>query len=475
MADSPFLVVMNEMTHLATHEDQALNAAVGCSANRIPEDDLSKARENAVARLRLLLDRRRVVLRCAAVGLVLFTLLAFLIPKRYEATVQLMPPDSQSTSSLALLAGLSGSTGGLGLIAGDLLGIKSTGALFVGVLRSRTVQDRLLDRFDLKEVYGKSLRKEAREKLADRTAITEDRKSGIVSVTVTDASPERAAGMASAYVEELNTVIAKQSTSAARRERIFLEDRLQAVKQDLEAAEQDFSVFASSKGTIDITEQGKAMVLAAASLEGQLIAAQSELEGLKQIYSEQNFRVRSTQARINELREQLRKLGGKAETALAKADDPIGEAAYPTLRQLPILGVPYADKLRRMKVQEAVFETLTKQYELAKVQEAKEIPSVKVLDPPVVPEHKSFPPRLLLMILGTLCGVIFGVVWVVGQDRWRRTDPGDSAKLLAQDAFHAFTAWIPWISRNSERTQDALTGAQDQKERESARTARAGS
>ena len=409
--------------------------------------DRQLMRERLFAKLRLLWDRRRFVLRCVVVGLVVGTLVAFLIRNRYESTAQLMPPDPQSTSNPAMLAGLSGSTG-MGLLAGDLLGIKSTGALFVGVLRSRTVEDRVVDRFDLERVYGTSLRMKARKKLAQCTAIGEDRKSGIITITVTDRDPNRAAAIAAAYVDELNTLIAQLSTSSARRERIFLENRLIAVKQDLESAEKDFSQFASSKGAIDITEQGKAMVGAAATLEGQLIAAQSELEGLKQIYSDQNVRVRSTQARINEMRQQIRRLGGVSGTGAENVNDPGKELPYPTLRQLPILGVPYADKLRHLRVQEAVFETLTKQNELAKVEEAKEIPSVKVLDVPVVPEHKTYPPRLLIMVWGVICGGIVAIGWVVGQHHWKETDARDPGKVLAEEVFRTLTARMPWSSRN---------------------------
>lgn len=413
----------------------------------IEEMEAQFSRERLLARLRLLWNERRFLMHCMVVGVVMATLVAFLIPKQFESTAQLMPPDSQSSNSLALLAGMS-SPGGLGMLAGDLLGIKSTGALFVGVLRSRTVEDRIIDRFDLKKVYGMSLQERARDKLAERTAISEDRTSGIITVTVTDRDPKRAAAIASAYVEELNTLITQLSTSSARRERTFLEDRLDAVKQELEAAENDFSQFASSKGAIDITEQGKAMVDAGATLEGQLIAAQSEMEGLKQIYADNNVRVRSTQARIDALHQQLQRLGGMAGSTSENGDDPASDLPYPTLRQLPILGVPYADKLRRLKVEEAVFETLTKEYELAKVQEAKEVPSVKELDAPVVPEHKSFPPRLVIIMTGVFCTTLVGVVWVLGTARWREIDPQDPGKIFAQEVFHTFAVRVPWVSRN---------------------------
>lgn len=427
-------------------------------------EDPSAARERRLALLRLVWMERRLLIRFAVIGFIAATLVAFLIPKRYESTAQLMPPDSQSSSSLAVAAELAGS-GGLGMLAGDLLGIQSTGALFEGVLRSRTVGDRIVDRFDLKKVYGKSLQMQAREELAERTTITDDRKSGIITITVTDQDPKRAAAMAGAYIEELNTLVTQLSTSSAQRERVFLEDRLNTVKQDLEFAEKDFSQFASSNGAIDITAQGKAMVEGAATLEGQLIAAQSELEGLKQIYADNNVRVRSTQARINELRDQLGKLAGKAASSPENGDDPPSDAPYPTLRQLPILGVPYADKLRRLTLEQAVFETLTKQYELAKVQEAKEIPSVKVLDAPVVPEHKSFPPRLVIMILGMLCAAIVGLGWVLGQARWQEIDPKDPGRVLAQEVFDTFATCILRVSRNGANgASESLTDAQIQEE-----------
>jgi capsule polysaccharide export protein KpsE/RkpR len=190
-------------------------------------------------------------------------------------------------------------------------------------------------------------------------------------------------------VEELNRLVADLSTSSARRERVFLEERLQGVSRDLEDAEKNFSQFASKNSAIDVKEQGKAMVEAAATLQGQLIAAQSQLEGFREIYTDNNPRVRTIKARIDELRRQLEKLGGKGESS-TDVSSGSGESLYPSIRKLPLLGVTYADLYRRTRVQEAVFETLTKEYEMAKVQEAKEIPTVKVLDTPNVPDRKPF-------------------------------------------------------------------------------------
>ena len=415
--------------------------------------------ENFVAHLRLLWNNRNFVLQTGIFALVASTLIAALIPASYESTTRLMPPDSPSAAAglATAVAGLTGSAalGGLagpGGIAGDILGIKSNSEVFVGILSSRTVQDKLIQQFDLKKLYGVRRMEDARKQLAKHTDITIDRKSQIIKFVVTDHDPKRAAAMGQAYVEELNRLVAELSTSSARRERIFLEERLQSVSKDLESAEKEFSQFASKNTAIDIKEQGKAMVEAAAVLQGQLIAAESQLEGLREIYSDNNVRVRAVRARIDELKNQLEKMAGKGEQLSA----PTGRQAdpmYPSIRTLPLLGVTYADLYRRTRVQEAVFETLTKEYELAKVQEVKEIPVVKVLDSPNVPDKKSFPPYLLMTSLGMILGLCAASAWVLGRTSWEQTDSTEPSKVFAQEVLTTLRASLPKFARNGSGSQ----------------------
>jgi capsule polysaccharide export protein KpsE/RkpR len=428
--------------------------------------------EKMFARLHQLWEQRRVLARCALAGLGLGTVLAFLLPAQYESTVQLMPPDSQSNSG-AMLAALSAKAGGsIGAVAGDLLGANSTGALFVGMLRSRTLEDRLVQRFALKRIYGTKLEEDARSRLANNTGLSEDHKSGIISLSVVDHDPARAAALAEAYAEELERLVSELSTSAAHREKIFLEDRLKVVKRELDQASEDFSQFASRNTAINIPEQGKALVEAAAALEGHLIAAESELKGLSEIYTANNVRVRSAQARLSELQHQLEKLNGDsspgkndlAKNDLAKNDLvrngslPNEHSTYPSLRQLPLLGVTYADLLRRTKIQEAVYETLTQQYELAKVQEAKETPSVKILDAASLPERKVFPPRLLVMFWSAVLGLAVEVLVVLGRARWRETDSRHPAKALAEEVLHTVNAVMPWSPPHGSRAHAIIHG-----------------
>lgn len=352
------------------------------------DEHIQRRREKSIARIRLLWDRRSFLARAAGFALAAATIIVFLIPNSYTSTTRLMPPNEGGETGMAMLASLATKAGTIGGLGSQLLGLKTTGDLFIGVLKSDTVRDDIVKRFGLLKVYRDRYLEDGRNDLAKHTGISEDTKSGIITLSVTDHSAERSTEIAKEYVNELNWVVNNLSTSSAHRERVFLDQRLDQVKSNLEADEKQFSEFASQKGALDIAEQGKAMLTAAAGLQGELIAAESELQGLRQIYTDNNVRVRSLQARVNDLHGALQKIGGKGTDENSSAQE-----IYPSLRQLPLLGVQYADLLRRTKVQEAVFEALTQEDELAKVEEAKETPSVRVLDPPEVPEKN--PPRLV--------------------------------------------------------------------------------
>jgi capsule polysaccharide export protein KpsE/RkpR len=347
-----------------------------------------------------------------------------------------MPPEntSEGLTMLAALAG-KGADSGLGELATNVLGIKNSGALFVGILHSRTVEDALIQRFDLRKVYGVKSWDAARKKLENRTIIWEDRKSGIIETRVQDRNRERAQLLARAYVEELDKAVNMLSTSAARREREFLESRLVGVKADLDQASRDFSQFASKNTAIDIPAQGKAMVEAAAMLQGQLMAAQAEEEGLKQIYTDNNVRVRTLRSRIAELRRQLDELGKAGTGDNAQEEGASQDAVYPSIRKLPLLGVTYFDLFRRNKIQEALYEAMTKRFEMAKVQEAKEIPTVRVLDLADRPEKKSSPRRALIVSLGVLLSFTLGCAWILASSKWAEMSRDDPRKLFVIGAY----------------------------------------
>lgn len=402
------------------------------------ESESSRLEPGWTARGWLLWEHRSLLSKVALRALLAATIVVFLIPSRFESTTNIMPPEQGDHGALmSLLAGRSSgvgteaaSSGGLASLAGSFLGTGSSGALYVELIHSRTVEDHIIDRFDLQKVYWARYKQDARKKLEKRTTVEQDHKSGVISISVADSSPQRAREMAQAYVEELDLLLSRVSTSSARRERIFIEQRLASVKKDLEDAEKTFGAFASKNTALDIKEQSKAEVEAAAELQGQLIAAQSELQGLEQIYTSNNVRVRSLRARMDELQRQLQRISGTDASLAADASDASASDLYPSIRKLPLLGVQWADLYRRAKIQETVYQLLNQQYELTRIQEAKEIPTIRVIDPANLPEKKSWPPRLLIIVAVTAMAFVGAAVWVVGSNHWEGIDRRDPRKML---------------------------------------------
>jgi len=403
---------------LSTAEEHNLGAAEGETAPmEILLADLLKA----------IWQRRRWLVMVTGIGLLLAVGYALSIPNEYTSTAQLMPPDAQALSNTSMLSALAGS-GAVASLGG--LNARTPTGTFIGILGSQSAQDDIIDRFNLKQVYHCKLYIDARKVLTRNTIIDEDKKSGIISISVTDRDSKRTRDIAEAYVEELDKLVNSLSTSSARREREFLGQRIKSIKTDLDASSVALSQFSSHNATLNPQSQGQALFDSATRLQGELITAQSELSGLKATYSDDNMRVREARARIDELQNQLRKMGSVGENK--DGADLKSDQGYPSIRELPILGVTYSDLSRKLSLQEGIYETLTRQYELAKVEEAKEIPTVRVLDEPQVPERKSSPHRSIIAVIGALVSTFLGIVWIIVCRLWEITDDSHPAKAAGR-------------------------------------------
>lgn len=393
-------------------------------------------------RASLLWSHRRILARVIGISFVVGLTIAFLIPKQYKSTASIMPPDQQSSGAMMLAALMGhGGLGSLGSLASGLFGAHTTTALFANLLQSGTVRDHLIDRFNLQHVYHSRYRITAAKALAHHTKITDDKKSGVITIEVEDTNPVRARDMAQAYLDELNKLVNSTSTSAARQERLFIQHRLETVQNDLERAQLDLSAFSSKNSAVDIKEQTRALVDAGARVQGELLVEQSGLEALRQIYGDGNVRVKETRARIATLQRELNQMTGSSaplSAAGSSADSGSTNSSdqgslYPPLRQLPRLAVPYADLYRRVKIQETVFELLTQQYEMARIEEAKDIPVISVIDAPGIPEKKSFPPRLILTFVFTFFAFAVTSGLILVRETWTFLSPDDPRKLLASE------------------------------------------
>ena len=364
--------------------------------------------------LDLLWSRRVLLVRVTAVGTLIAVLVAFLLPRKYTSTISLMPPSKQLPSGMMAAVGELANNPQVGNYAAELLGAKSTGSMFVGVLQSRVVADALIDKFDLREVYDDKYYYQARRQLTKNTGISEDRKSGIISVSVTDRDRLRAQALATEYVAQLNHQVVALNTSDAHQERVFLENRLALYKADLDKAAAELGEYSSSHATLGLKEQATAELTGAAALQGQVIVAESDLQGLRQVYGEQNYRVKAGEARVSELRRQLRKATGRDMNS-SDAD------AYPSLRELPVLGIRYQELLRNATVAETIFVALQKRLELAKVEEAREVPAVQVLDPADLPEKYSWPPRPAIVLSGIVLTLGLCALYIWVDERLKRS------------------------------------------------------
>jgi len=427
-------------------------------ANVDPAPHAGFAAPNWLTNARVLWQHRGLILRLAGIALVVNFGLVFLIPKQYESTARIMPPE-RSGSDATMLAALAGRALGadmFGSLAASMLGVHNSGALFVDLLRSGSVTGHIIDRFQLVSAYHARYRVDAAKRLARRTAIVQDKKSGVITITVMDTDPVRARDMAQAYLDDLNLLLNGTSTSAAHQERVFIEHRLETVKRDLDRVQQAMSDFSSTHSTIDIREQTRATVDAEAKLEAQRVVTEGELQSLEQIYGNQNVRVRAAEARLANLKREMGKLGGSSDELspdsdhLSRSDSAAGDPdpiAYPPLRQLPRLAVPYANLYRNVRVQENVFELLTEQNELARIQEAKDIPVISMIDAPGIPEKKSFPPRTLLTLIMTMVVVGATCVWLIFRHHWNSLSAHDPRRIFARDVFATMNLKRLWPLR----------------------------
>jgi capsule polysaccharide export protein KpsE/RkpR len=422
---------------------------------RVPEEMIASTPARAIvefnqqapvhwaSRASLLWRHRRILARVTAIAFMLSFALVFFIPKQYKATASIMPPDQQNSGALMLAAlarGGGSGMGSLGTLASSLLGGHTTTALFVNLLESGTVRGHLIDRFHLQQVYHTRYRFSTARHLAHLTKISDDKKSGVITIEVEDTDPVRARDLAQAYLDELSNLVNKTSTSSARQERIFIEHRLHDVENKLEQAQLQLSEFSSKNTTVDIKEQTRAMVDSGARVQGELLVQQAGLQSLRQIYGDGNVRVKETEARIAALQKDMQQMTGSSAPLVAAGPgldgaDPSEDKGelYPPLRQLPRLAVPYADLYRTVKVQEVVFELLTQQYEMARLEEAKDVPAISVIDAPGIPERKSYPPRLIFTVVLTFLAFSVAASLILVRELWSKVSPDDPRKALARE------------------------------------------
>jgi len=363
--------------------------------------------------------RRTIILVTLACAL-LAALVAVIMPTEYTATAVLLPPHQSSSVASALSSQL-GSLDSMAALAGGF-SIKNPNDRYVGMLRSETVEDAMIDRFHLEREYHKSYLSDTRKKFESLSTVDGDGKDGLIHISVEDHDPQRAADLANGYIEEFQKLSQSLAITEAGQRRLFFQQQLEKAKDSLANAEEALKETEQTTGLIQIDSQARALIESAAILRAQISALEVQIEAMRTYATGENAQVIQAQQELDSLRAQLAKLGGSD-------DDP--NALIVPKGQMTQAGLEYVRRLRDVKYYETIFEILARQFEIAKLDEAKEGALVQVVDPAIRPDRRSSPKRTLIVAVATGAGLILGILFAllqVGLARLRE-NPESRAKL----------------------------------------------
>ncbi len=354
----------------------------------------------------LLLEHKRFIVLFVLGAALLASVVALLLPVRYEAKTVLLPPAQNSSISSTLIGQLGGlgSLGSLASLAGGGLGIKNPADMYISFLTSRTVEDAMIQRYGLMKEYHRKRMSDTRKEFEHRTTAVAGTKDGLIRISVEDRDPKRAAELANGYVEEFRRLSASLAITEAARRRLFFEQQVQQSKDKLTEAEEAMSKTEQSTGVLQIDSQARALIESAAILRAEVVAKQVQIEGMRSFATDDNPNLILAKQELAALQSQL--------THVAGSQSDTGSDINLSKGRVTQSGMEYLRRYRDLKYQESVFELLAKQFEIAKLDQAREGSIIQVVDAAVPPDRKSSPRRTLIVVTSTVFAFFVAVFWV---------------------------------------------------------------
>jgi uncharacterized protein involved in exopolysaccharide biosynthesis len=403
------------------------------SPSRLPVAGDSSQQRDEISLFDLLIvvaERKRMIFWTTAVFAILAITASLLLSSRYTATVTLLPPQ-QDASMGAMLSSQLGSLGGVAALAGSSLGLKNANEMYISMLQSRTVEEAMVEHFGLMQEYHTRYLVDARKKFEANTTLDGSGKDGMIHISVEDHEPRRAAELANGYVDQFRALSQHLAITEAAQRRLFFEQELEKAKNNLADAEEAMKRTELATGVIQLDSQARALIESAASLRAQITTREVQIQGMRTYATGENAQLVQAERELDSLRAQLARLGG--------SEDSGGEFLLPK-GKVPEAGLEYVRKLRDVKYAETIFEILARQFEMAKLDEAKQGAVIQVVDAAVPPEKRSFPKRSLMVIGAAVAGFIIGVLIALlgGSVRRMKVDPETGAKLSALKSALAF-------------------------------------
>ena len=372
--------------------------------------------------LLVLAREKKLILQVTLGAAILATIIVFLVPKMYTATATILPPQQNQSILTSLIGQVSG---GATVDLRDL-GLKNPSDVFVAMLKSRTVEDALINRFDLRKVYSKKTYQDARKVLEKRSEIDPE-KEGLISIAVTDRDPKRAADIANAWVDELRTLNQSLALTEAAQRRVFFEQKLAQERDDLAKAELAMQQIEQKTGLLQPDAQTKALIGAVADVRAQIAAKEVQLQSLRTYGTENNPDVKRVERELAELRAQSAQI---SQTQRSGSEPAESNLDVPTPR-VASASVEYLRVARDMRYHESLYDFLARQLEAARIDEAKNAVVVQVVDRAVEPEKKSSPKRLLIVAITAIAAFLLVCFAVLVREAIRRKqqDPVEAARL----------------------------------------------
>ncbi|MGD0470964.1 MAG: Wzz/FepE/Etk N-terminal domain-containing protein [Terriglobales bacterium] len=371
----------------------------------------------------VLAERKLLIFWITAGFAIAAVIVSLLLPMRYTATASLLTPQQNSSLS-AQLASQLGALGSVAALAsgggGSLL--KNPNDIYVGMLRSQTVEDAMVEHFGLMQEYHTKYLSDARKAFEKHATVDGSSKDGLIHISVDDKEPVRAAALANGYVDQFRALSQNLAITESQRRRLFFENQLKQANQDLGDAEEALKATEQKTGVIQLDSQARALIESAAALRAQIATKEMQIQGMQTYANGENAPLNEAEQELASLRAQLARLGGSA-------DNP--DSIIVPKGQMTEAGMEYIRRVRDVKYYETIFEALARQFELAKLDEAREGAIIQVVDPAIPPDRRSFPKRGLIVIGATFVGFFAGVFVALLQAGLRRIkkDPEARGKI----------------------------------------------
>ncbi len=371
--------------------------------------ELDQSPAASVIDLLIVLARnKRWVLRFTTVVGLFAAILSFLLPSWYTASTVILPPQGGSLTS-SLLSQVGG-MGALELLTGGTLGLKNPSDVYVAMLRSQTVEDAMIRRFNLMEQYRDKKLSDARQDFESHSTVIASPKDGLIRISVEARSAGLASEMANGYVEELRRLSALVAVTEASQRRLFFEQQLNDAKEKLAGAEESLKQTQLQTGLIQLDSEAKALMEAAATLRAQLAIKEIQIQTMRSYASEENPEMVLAKQQLAAIQAQLAQLAG---TKQESSEDPLLPRG-----KVPGAGLEYVRKLREVKYYETMFQLLARQLELAKLDEAREGMVIQVMDRATPPDKRSFPKRTVLVVLSLAVAFLLASLWAIVRNRF---------------------------------------------------------